>query len=145
MSRAVHAAARFARRERSSPSIRASGYTLYGVGCSDNGVFKDYKNGVTYAGQMRDGHACGLGVLDFGNGHKIYAEYGPYGEDDGRHLDRYGTSADYTVFERGRYKEAGWVAGPGNGECEYNHAKCAPDARAHGARRSHRCARECRG
>jgi hypothetical protein len=87
-------------------------------------VFKD-KSGVTYAGQIRDGHACGLGVLDIGNGHKIYAEYGPYGEDDGRHLDRDGRVAGYILFERGRHNEEGWVVDARFGECEYSHEECA--------------------
>ncbi len=123
MSRAVHSAARLARRERSSASISVNSYTLYGTGVSGHGVFKD-KSGVTYAGQIRDGHACGLGVLDIVDGHKIYAEYGPYGENDGRHLDR-DAGAGYILFERGRHKEEGWVVDARFGECEYNHEECA--------------------
>ena len=87
-------------------------------------MFKD-KSGVTYAGQIRDGHACGLGVLDIGKGHKIYAEYGPYGEDDGRHLDRDDRVAGYILFERGRHREEGWVMDARFGECDYNHEECA--------------------
>ncbi len=89
-------------------------------------MFKD-KSGVTYAGQIRDGHACGLGVLDIGNGHKIYAEYGPCGENDGRHLDRDDRVAGYVLFERGRHKEEGWVVHARFGECDYNHEECARD------------------
>ena len=45
----------------------------------------------TYAGQCKDGYACGLGVLTWPDGSKYYAEYGPDGQSlgpAGRHVRR---------------------------------------------------------
>ena len=102
--------------------IRGGRTTLHGIGSRDRGVFKN--STVTYAGQMWDGFACGLGVLDFGDS-KIYAEYGPDGKCDGRYLDRgYGLTG-YYVFERGAVKERGWTHSASEGE--YDGAFCAAD------------------
>jgi hypothetical protein len=70
------------------------------------GVFTD-EHGDTYAGQCKDGHACGLGVLTWSyNGSKFYAEHGPDGRLDGRCLYR---DADgdtgYYLCERGKVKD----------------------------------------
>jgi hypothetical protein len=103
--------------------------TLHGIGSRDRGVFKNstvgvFKNStVTYCGQIRDGFACGLGVLDFGDT-KIYAEYGPDGKCHGRYLDRgYG---GYYVFDHGEVKERGWTYS-NDACCEYDGAFCAAD------------------
>ena len=107
--------------------------TLHGIGSRDRGVFKN--STVTYGGQIRDGFACGLGVLDFSpynaldfspwNGDtKIYAEYGPDGKCHGRYLDRGYGSAGYYVFEHGEVKERGWTGSAGS---EYDGAFCAAD------------------
>ena len=107
--------------------------TLHGIGSRDRGVFKN--STVTYGGQIRDGFACGLGVLDFNpynaldfspwyGDTKIYAEYGPDGKCDGRYLDRgYGLTG-YYVFEHGEVKERGWTGSAGS---EYDGAFCAAD------------------
>jgi hypothetical protein len=99
---------------------------------------------VTYGGQIRDGFACGLGVLDFNPYNaldfspwyeetKIYAEYGPDGKCHGRYLDRSYGSAGYYVFEHGEVKERGWTHSAGCVSqrrvvwCEYDGALCAAD------------------
>lgn len=139
MSRAVHVAIRaaFARWENQASaamseevadalapsSIKINDVPYHGIGVCDCGVFTAY--GSTYAGQIRDGYACGLGVLDHGGGYKIYAEYGPYGKQDGRHLDRYEGAAGYIMFDRCMQKEEGFVY---SDECVYNdESRCAPD------------------
>jgi hypothetical protein len=90
---------------------------------------------MTYAGQCRDGHACGLGVVTVfgGNGRKEYAEHGPDGKFDGRYLARWtggdAVEADvdtvYGLFERGEAKESAVVHA--DGTCAYNWNACAPD------------------
>ena len=63
---------------------------FYGISVFGRGVFiNDEEDLVTYAGQCKDGYACGLGVETYHNGTKIYAEHGPDGQVDGRCLDRY--------------------------------------------------------
>ncbi len=66
-------------------SIIRGGDTFHGISVERRGVFKD-EWGSTYAGQIRDGYACGLGVVTYiyRNGFKEYAEHGPDGELDGR-------------------------------------------------------------
>ncbi len=65
-------------------SIIRNGDTYHGISVFGRGVFTDNVNGsVTYAGQHRDGHACGLGVLTWSDGRKVYAEHGPEGKYDG--------------------------------------------------------------
>ncbi len=70
-------------------------------------MFTDAKHGSTYAGQIRDGYACGLGVHTYRNGTKVYAEHGPDGQYDGRYLGRtaHGTTY-YGLFERAEGKES---------------------------------------
>ncbi len=106
-------------------SIIRDGDTFQGISVFGRGVFKD-KNGYTYAGQIRDGHACGLGVLTWSNGNKEYAEHGPDGKYDGRRLDRYVDGHTfYRLFERGERKEYAHVYA--RGFCWYNGVDCAPD------------------
>jgi hypothetical protein len=101
--------------------------TYHGISVFGRGVFTDDKyGGRTYAGQIRDGHACGLGVATHSSGSKVYAEHGPDGKFDGRHLAR---DADgrtwYFLYERGKLKESTYVSA--NGTCLYNGVACAPD------------------
>ncbi len=66
-------------------SIIWNGDTYHGISADGRGVFtNDEDDIVTYAGQIRDGYACGLGVITWPNGTKAYAEPGPDGEFDGR-------------------------------------------------------------
>jgi hypothetical protein len=107
-------------------SIIRGGDTFHGISVEGRGVFID-ERGRTYAGQCRDGHACGLGVLTRPNGIKDYAEYGPDGQYDGRHLIRFANGNTwYRLFERGGEPkdEADVYAG---GTCTYNDEACAPD------------------
>ena len=83
-------------------SIIRAGDTFHGISVEGRGVFTDDKRGWTYAGQCRDGYACGLGVLTYPSGSKEYAEHGPDGQYDGRRLVRFvsGTTG-YCLCERG--------------------------------------------
>jgi hypothetical protein len=83
-------------------SIIRNGDTFHGISVFGRGVFTNEKyDTVIYAGQCRDGYACGLGVGTWPGG-KVYAEHGPDGKCDGRYLFR---SADlhtfYCLVERG--------------------------------------------
>jgi hypothetical protein len=108
-------------------SIIQNGDTFHGISVDGRGVFTNDEFGRrTYAGQLRDGYACGLGVLTYSDGTKKYAEHGRDGEYDGRYLHRtaYGTTF-YRLFERGDLKaDAHVYAG---GRCTYNYVVCAPD------------------
>jgi hypothetical protein len=110
-------------------SILRDGDTFHGISVFGRGVFTNDEYGYNYAGQIRDGHACGLGVLTWPNGHKEctkeYAEYGPHGEFDGRCLDRYVDGRTYYLFERGNPKDFADVSA--DGDCSYNDEACAPD------------------
>jgi hypothetical protein len=108
-------------------SIIRNGDTFHGISVSGRGVFTDDKyGGRTYAGQCKDGHACGLGVLTTSNGDKVYAEHGPDGKCDGRYLDRsVHVYTYYSLFERGTQKDFTYVSA--NGTCMYNYVACAPD------------------
>jgi hypothetical protein len=44
--------------------------TFHGIGVFGRGVFTNDEHGETYAGQIRDGYACGLGVLTWSEGSK---------------------------------------------------------------------------
>jgi hypothetical protein len=77
-------------------------------------------NGGTYAGQCKDGYACGLGVATWPSGHKVYAEHGPDGQCDGRCWVRCwadGTTV-YILYERGKSKANARVHA--DGRCSYN-------------------------
>ena len=67
-------------------SIIWRGGTLNGIRVESRGVFTNDEYGYTYAGQCRDGYACGLGVATYSGRTKDYAEHGPDGNYDGRNL-----------------------------------------------------------
>ena len=108
-------------------SIIRRGDTFHGIRVESRGVFtNDEWGGRTYAGQCKDGYACGLGVLTRSNGSKVYAEYGPDGQWDGRNLDRFADGdAFYFLWERGKSKD--WAVVRAGGRCMYNGVYCAPD------------------
>jgi hypothetical protein len=108
-------------------SIIRYGDTYHGISVFGRGVFtNDEYGGYTYAGQIRDGHACGLGVLTNSSGSKVYAEYGPNGQCDGRHLVRWANGGTfYYLYERGEEKEYAFVFA--DGRCTYMYVACAPD------------------
>jgi hypothetical protein len=100
--------------------------TYHGIGVFGRGVFTNDERGETYAGQYRDGYACGLGVLTDSDGSKVYAEHGPDGQFDGRCLDRLAHGDTYyCLYERGKPKE--YVVVYADGRCEYKGEACAPD------------------
>jgi hypothetical protein len=109
-------------------SIIRDGDTFHGISVFGRGVFTDDEYGaLTYAGQIKDGSACGLGVLTRSNGNKDYAEHGPDGQYDGRHLRRWANGGTgYRLFERGgKVKDSADVFA--DGDCMYNREACAPD------------------
>ena len=108
-------------------SIINNGDTFHGISVFGRGVLTMNRNGiVTYAGQCKDGYACGLGVVTYPSGSKEYAEHGPDGQFDGRYLYRYARGhIDYSLFERGKQKDS--VGVHANGRCRYNGEVCAPD------------------
>jgi hypothetical protein len=101
--------------------------TYHGIGVFGRGVFTNDKvGGRTYAGQMRNGHACGLGVLTWSDGSKGYAEHGPDGQCDGRYLVRWADGDTwYSLFERGEEKDSADLSA--DGTCEYNGESCRAD------------------
>ncbi len=108
-------------------SIIRRGDTFHGISAVGRGVFTNAEHGETYAGQCRDGHACGLGVLTYSDGSKEYAEHGPDGRFDGRNLDRSALDGytEYWLFERGEAKEYAGVFA--DGDCMYSGEDCTPD------------------
>jgi hypothetical protein len=108
-------------------SIIRIGDTFHGISVAGRGVFTDdMYGGMTYAGQCREGYACGLGVLTTSYGSKVYAEHGPDGQIDGRCLFHYAHYyTDYGLYERGGEKDSALVSA--NGSCLYNRVVCAPD------------------
>ena len=107
-------------------------YTLQGVSVRGRGVFRPaapdpHRPALCYhyIGQCQNGHACGLGVVA-SQGNTEYADHGPDGRFDGRHLFRYtiGTSR-FSIFDRGNRIEFGHVD-PGHAHL-YNGEVCAPD------------------
>ena len=107
-------------------SIIRRGDTYHGISVECRGVFK-HKYGNTYAGQIRDGHACGLGVTTWSDGTKVYAEHGPDGQFDGRRLGRFANGDTwYDLYERGGKQKADAFVSAG-GRCQYNDEDCAPD------------------
>jgi hypothetical protein len=99
--------------------------TFHGISVESRGVFTNSRR--TYAGQIKDGYACGLGVLTYAGWDKEYAEHGPDGQFDGRRMDRNpnGRWFFYFLYERGKRKESAYVYA--DGRCEYNGVACAPD------------------
>jgi hypothetical protein len=109
-------------------SIIRDGDTYHGISVFGRGVFTNDEYGTTYvyAGQCRDGYACGLGVLTRSGGFKIYAEYGLDGQFDGRYLYRWSDGdTGYWLYERGAEKDNAYVSA--DGTCWYNDEACAPD------------------
>jgi hypothetical protein len=111
-------------------SIIRNGYTFRGIGVLGRGVFTDRAGDdcEKYAGQIKEGFACGLGVLDFGQApcSKLYAEHGPDGKEDGRSLFRYATrDTVYVLRERGRIRCYAELLC--DGRLRYNGSDCAPD------------------
>ncbi len=61
-------------------SIIRRGDTYHGISVFGRGVFTNDENGIrTCTGQIRDGYACGVGVVTWSNGTKSYAEHSPDG------------------------------------------------------------------
>ena len=116
---------------RAAPSsIIRNGYTFRGISVLDRGVFTDRAGDdcEKYAGQIKEGFACGLGVLDFGTGpcSKLYTEHGPDGKEDGRSLFRYANrDTVYLLRERGRIR--GYTEVLCDGRLRHNGFNCAPD------------------
>jgi hypothetical protein len=117
-------------------SITQNGDTYNGISVFGRGVFSNNTYGWTYAGQCRGGYACGLGVVTYSSGSKVYAEHGPDGQYDGRHLGRISHGDTYySLWERGKRKESAEVSANGghfafksaDGRCNYNDEACAPD------------------
>ena len=108
-------------------SIIMDGDTYHGISVFGRGVFTNDEYGRwTYAGQCKDGYACGLGVLTLSYGYKEYAEHGPDGKYDGRYLVRSATGdTRYILLERGKSKDQAVVSA--DGHCYYNYVACAPD------------------
>jgi hypothetical protein len=107
-------------------SIILRGDTFHGICVAGRGAFRNDEVGTTYAGQCKDGYACGLAVLTTPNGSKVYAEHGPDGKFDGRFLGRFaGGATNYFLFEPGKSKEFARVFA--DGRCTYNGVACAPD------------------
>ena len=118
-------------------SIIRNGQTFHGIQVFGRGVFTndcsndhdgagDDKVRWTYAGQHKDGYACGLGVLTSSLGWKIYADHGPDGFCDGRCLLRYADGeTEYDVFEHDEPK--GFARVFAKVHCTYNGEACAPD------------------
>jgi hypothetical protein len=129
--------ARLLRQYGATSSIILDGGTFNGISVSGRGVFANM-HGETYAGQIRDGYACGLGVLDQGDS-KVYADHGQDGNYTGRYVDRDDRRyvdrnrkqfACYIMFDGGAAaaagpKEQAWVFP--DGECNYNGEVCAQD------------------
>ena len=106
-------------------SIIRDGETYHGIGFVGRGVFDDTYGGITYAGQHRDGYACGLGVATQSDGTKEYAEHGPDGQCHGRFLFHWANGkTGYCIFERGKSKDFAIVSA--DGYCMYNGVDCAP-------------------
>jgi hypothetical protein len=107
-------------------SIIRNGDTFHGISVFGRGVFTNDEHGLTYAGQCKDGYACGLGVLTCSDGDKVYAEHGPDGQCDGRCLWRTAVGDTwYNLCERGKMKD--FVRVFADGRCMYNGEACAPD------------------
>jgi hypothetical protein len=120
---------------------------LRGISVDGRGVFtngddntRPERSLTTYAGQCRDGYACGLGVTTasfYTHEYKEYAEHGPDGKYDGRRLQLGGSYevgneswryTGYYLYERGKEKEYALVFDSGPLSCEYNGSTdCARD------------------
>jgi hypothetical protein len=107
-------------------SIIRRGNTYHGISVEGRGVFTNDERDGTYAGQCKDGYACGLGVTTWPNGDKGCAEHGPDGQCDGRCLERHVSgNTGYYLFERGgKEQEYALVQ---HSCCYYNILVCARD------------------
>ena len=106
-------------------SIIWNGDTYHGISVFGLGVFNDDDEYWTYAGQHKEGYACGLAVATTYNGDKVYAEYGPDGQFDGRCVDRSADGyTDYGLYERGEEKDRARLFD--DGRCTYNGEDCEP-------------------
>ena len=109
-------------------SIIQDGDTFHGISVFGRGVLTHANEDgiVTYAGQHKDGYACGFGVLTWSNGAEQHAEHGPDGEYDGRWLYRIADGDTfYSRFERGALKHIAAVFA--DGVCEYDYVCFARD------------------
>ena len=105
-------------------SIIRVGEAYHGINVFGRGVFIG-EFGFSYAGQIRDGYACGLGVLTYPDGYKEYAEHGRDGQCDGRCLGRYAHGdTGYSMYDRGAEQDIAVVYA--DGRCWYNGAVWAP-------------------
>jgi hypothetical protein len=106
-------------------SIIRNGDTFRGTCAFGRGVFSKRGRG-TYAGQCKDGYACGLGVVTWSSGNKDYAEHGPDGQCDGRYFRRWALGDTlYIMSERGSPTNSAQLFA--DGTCDYNDVGCAPD------------------
>ena len=101
--------------------------TYHGTSVQGRGLFTDDEYGDwTYAGEHKDGRACGLAVATHSNGYKEYGDYGSDGQYDGRNVDR---NADgdtfFYLWERGEQRDSAAVYA--DGRCTYNGVNCEPD------------------
>jgi len=130
------------RKEGAMSSIIIEGRTFHGISVSGRGVFtnrenEEYGETETYAGENRDGYACGLGVVTTMvpkimapvpsyYRKKKFAEYGPDGTFNGRLLICVDEKAQGYILCDGwpRPKYSLWVYGE---ELQYNSEFCAPD------------------
>jgi hypothetical protein len=113
-------------------SIIREGDTYHGISVAGRGLFTN-RLGEIYAGQCKNGYACGLGVSTKQSrsacGGNEYAEYGPDGNFDGRCFGSFstqlaaGSSLTYALYERGESKETAWEANE-HGERQYNGRDC---------------------
>jgi hypothetical protein len=102
-----------------------SGEIFHGIRVDGRGVFTDKHGSRTYAGQCKDGYACGFAVLPWCSGRKEHAEHGPDGKLDGRYLDRSAWETDYRLYERGKVKDSARVYA--DGRLLYDGMACAQD------------------
>ncbi len=104
-------------------SIINNGDTFHGISVFGLGVFTNDDDGNTYAGQCKDGYACGLSVTTWSDVCKEYAEHGPDGKYDGRNLRRWDDGDTwYDLYERGEEKD--WARVFADGRCTYNGEAC---------------------
>jgi hypothetical protein len=109
-------------------SIIMRGSTFHGISVFGRGAFTGWVGiAVTYAGQYKDGCACGLGVATHSDGDKEYADYDPDGKCGGRYLRRWADGLTvYNLYKRGKIEGEAAVSADGH-FCTYNGEECARD------------------
>ena len=109
-------------------SIIMRGSTFHGISVFGRGAFTGWVGiAVTYAGQYKDGCACGLGVATHSDGDKEYADYDPDGKCGGRYLRRWADGLTvYNLYKRGKIEDEAAVSADGQ-FCTYNSEECARD------------------